>query len=596
MEWFQNRKIGTKLLLAFFTIASVEVFAGWFAFGNIVKVRELTEKYYVQARSNTHAHRAWVQYANYSREVRDALLVADSSELERSGLELRRLETAFATAFDELRKTAADERAQTALSQLERDFAEVRSQQSRALALARVEHKEEEALALLRQSAAAGRALEARLDELSQKAWAGMVAIAAETDHVRDGTMRMVMVTGSLALALVAILGFGITRLITRPLADAVRRAQRIAQGDLRERLEAHGRDETSQRGSAATEVLVPTIQRRSRGRQSTVEGREQASRPAGRLLRCTTNPPAPRSFRAVVVQLLAAMQAMADRLGGIIGEVRGSSESLASAAAQVASTSQALTQGTGEQASAVEAIGSTLEEIKTTIQQNADHARQSEEMALKGAREAEDGGRAVGETVSAMKAIAEKVGIVEEIAYQTNLLALNAAIEAARAGEHGKGFAVVATEVRKLAERSQVAAKDISVLAGGSVEQADRSGRMLQQLLPSIAKTSDLVQEVSAATREQSTNVTEIALAMGQMEQVTQRNSAASEELASTAEELASQAEALQHLMAFFRLPESGHGPQRSAVGMELPLVAPPTPMRPANGSQGRDAGFRQF
>jgi methyl-accepting chemotaxis protein len=212
------------------------------------------------------------------------------------------------------------------------------------------------------------------------------------------------------------------------------------------------------------------------------------------------------------------------------------------------------------------------------SITQNAENSKQMEQMAVKGARDAEESGGAVKATLEAMQAIAEKISIVEDIAYQTNLLALNAAIEAARAGEHGKGFAVVATEVRKLAERSQAAAKEIGGLTGSSVQVAERAGRSLTELVPAIKKTTELVQEVAAASREQAAGVTQMNKAMAQVDQVTQRNASAAEELSSTAEELASQAETLQEMMAFFRV--SG-APAPAAPVASAPRV--PVPAAPA-------------
>ncbi|HPW29184.1 MAG TPA: methyl-accepting chemotaxis protein [Rhodoferax sp.] len=243
-----------------------------------------------------------------------------------------------------------------------------------------------------------------------------------------------------------------------------------------------------------------------------------------------------------------------ADTLTRVMGEVRAAADALTGAANQVSATAQSLSQAASEQAASVEETTSQMDVMSASVTQNSDNAKITDGMAAKASKEATDGGSAVSQTVTAMKQIASKIGIVDDIAYQTNLLALNAAIEAARAGEHGKGFAVVAAEVRKLAERSQQAAKEISELAGNSVTTAERAGKLLDEIVPSIQKTSELVQEIAAASAEQSDSVVQIGGAMGQLSKATQQNASASEQLAATSEELSGQAEQLQQSVGFFK------------------------------------------
>jgi len=270
--------------------------------------------------------------------------------------------------------------------------------------------------------------------------------------------------------------------------------------------------------------------------------------------------------------QMGQALNRMLARFHELITQVHETGSTTATASAQLSASAQTVSRGTSEQAACAEETTSSLEEMSASITQNAENSRQMEQMALKGAKEVEESGKAVRETVEAMQAIADRISIIEEIAYQTNLLALNAAIEAARAGEHGKGFAVVATEVRKLAERSQTAAQEIGGLAASSVKVAGRSGQLLTDLVPSIRKTAELVQEVAAASREQGAGVAQVNKAMSQVDHVTQRNASAAEELASTAEELTAQAESLQQLMAFFRMRDvQGPSPRRPVAPASL-------------------------
>jgi methyl-accepting chemotaxis protein len=293
---------------------------------------------------------------------------------------------------------------------------------------------------------------------------------------------------------------------------------------------------------------------------------------------------------------LLSAMRSMVERLSDVVAEVRASAEGLASASGQVNGTAQSLAQGTSEQAAAVEETSASLEEMNASIGQSADNTRQTERAAAKGAHDAAESGEAVSRTVEAMRSIAEKISFVDDLAYQTNLLALNAAIEAARAGEHGKGFAVVATEVRRLAETSQGAAKEISGLAASSVGLAERTGRLLAELVPSIRQTAELVQQVTAASMAQSQGVTQLNASMDHVNQITQRNAAAAEELSATAEEMATHATSLERQVSWFRVAGDHRAAPRAGSPAALPVrgngVAPESTA--AYAGRAWDAGGR--
>ena len=279
------------------------------------------------------------------------------------------------------------------------------------------------------------------------------------------------------------------------------------------------------------------------------------AAAAAKRLARGDMTVVIPHGSMDEVGQMMDAMREMVTHLGQVVSEVRASADSLSSVSEEVSATAQTMSHASSEQAASVEETSASVEQMTASITQNTENARVTDDMAVQAAKRAVEGGSAVEQTVEAMKQIAKKIGIIDDIAYQTNLLALNAAIEAARAGEHGKGFAVVAGEVRKLAERSQVAAQEIGEMAGSSVAVAEKAGKLLSEMVPAIKKTSDLVQEIAAASQEQSSSVGQINTAVTQLSQITQQNASSSEELAATAEEMSSQAETLQQVVAFFKL-----------------------------------------
>ena len=373
------------------------------------------------------------------------------------------------------------------------------------------------------------------------------------------------LITLLMTVAAVIVLSLIIARSITQPISKAMKAASDLSQGNLRINIEAGSNDETG--------------------------------------------------------MLLSAMRHMVEGLRGVVADVKTAADNVASGSQQLSASAEQMSQGTTEQAASAEEASASVEEMNATIKQNSDNARETEQIALKSAADAAESGKAVAEAVAAMKDIASRISIIEEIARQTNLLALNAAIEAARAGEHGKGFAVVAAEVRKLAERSQKAAGEISKLSGSSVDVAERAGSMLAKLVPDIQKTAELVQEISAASKEQSGGADQINSSLQQLNQVVQQNAGATEEMASTAEELSSQAEQLQSTVAFFKVDEAGgQAMQRTAAAEKKHArIARPssgaTKAKPAvlathkgilatmnkNGNSkgngdGRDAEFEQF
>jgi len=412
--------------------------------------------------------------------------------------------------------TKTDTRAWELINKLKDQIATSRGLNDKVVELAMASKDKEAGQLMSKEAAPAERAVQEQIQLLLDHNMERNKLRYEEAVATYKSSRGLMFGMGAAAILFGIIIAVYMTRGITRPLVNAVQVSNKLAEGDLSMNIESKSTDETG--------------------------------------------------------LLLSAMRNMVERLRMVVADVKGAADNVASGSQQLSTGAEQMSQGTTEQAASAEEASSSVEEMNATIKQNADNASQTEKIALKSATDANESGKAVSETVGAMKEIAAKISIIEEIARQTNLLALNAAIEAARAGEHGKGFAVVASEVRKLAERSQSAAGEISKLSTSSVEVAEKAGQMLAKLVPDIQKTSELVQEISAASKEQTTGADQINLAIQQLNQVIQQNAGAAEEMSSTAEELSSQAEQLQSTISFFKVDGDGQSVRSAAEKHAVP------------------------
>jgi methyl-accepting chemotaxis protein len=502
MQWFKDLRISAKLMLVAIAMVIMTAFVGVFSVVQLSKVNDVS----VDISGN------WLPSVQMLGRISAAINLyrrADLAHILASDQEaMNRYERLMDQATNQLKeaqsryeKLIASEDERRIFERMRSSWASYLESHQHVLVLSR-DLKKQEATAL---NVVARKPFDATMEALDEDIELSAKGAADSTRHA-ESMYRSSRTLIYVALVLAALIGVALSLLVARTISAALQQgidvADRLAGGDLCITLGSTNKDESG--------------------------------------------------------KMLQALGATLKKLSEVVVDVTNSARNVADGAEQLSASSIQLSQGATEQASSIEEVSASMEETSSNIKQNADNALQTEKIALKAAEDAKDGREAVAQTVDAMKQIASKISIIEEIARQTNLLALNAAIEAARAGEHGKGFAVVASEVRKLAERSQKAAGEITELSSTSVKVANKAGELLSKILPDVKKTSELVQEIAAASREQDTGAQQVNKAIQQLDEVIQRNAGASEEMSSTSEELSAQAQLLQEAIAFFKVDAS--------------------------------------
>jgi methyl-accepting chemotaxis protein len=564
-----NLKIGTRIAGGFAAVILVALALGVFAYQRVgiidanasVVVKESLPGVQAMGQIQNGVHKYYGMLARHAAAT-------DKNEMARVESEMTTEAASNAKILESYSKMVNDDKERDLLAALNASRAAFRAKASELLAVSRLATAESSKRALEMLTKQVGPAYAKYAEDADKLGAYNEAAAKTASDSIESAVSaaRTGIIIGlGIAILLAIAISVFVVRSITRPLGEAVGLVGKVATGDLTAKVNVRSTDELGEMMNAMN-AMVDNLQNTANVAASIAEG--------------------DLTVQATVLSdkdtLGRALERMIANLQNTVREVTAAADNVATGSSEMSSASQQLAQGASEQSAAAEESTSAMEEMASSIQQNAENARQTDKIASKAAEDGKAGGEAVTQTVTAMKEIAEKINIIEEIARKTDLLALNAAVEAARAGEYGRGFAVVASEVRKLAERSQTAAAEISRLTGEGVQVAESAGQLLVRLVPDIRKTAELIQEVAASSAEQNTGASQVNKAIQQLDQVIQKNAAAAEEMSTTAEELSSQAELLQSTIGFFKMDRDSGIRRSQAKPVARERAATPRPSTP--------------